>query len=78
MLAGWIIFLIVLFLCVLHIININSYFGNFYYNFPLIMLFVARSLDRITGGNITVANAYLADISTDINKAKLWQIINII
>jgi DHA1 family tetracycline resistance protein-like MFS transporter len=42
------------------------------------MLFVARSLDRITGGNISVANAYLADISTDINKAKLWQIINII
>ena len=70
-LVGWIIFLIALFLPVLHIININSpIFGTFVITLPLIVLFFARSLDGITGGNISVANAYLADISTDINRSK--------
>jgi hypothetical protein len=46
------------------------YFGNFYYNFPLIVLFAARYLDRITEGNISLADAYLADISKDIYRSK--------
>ena len=29
-----------------------------------------RSIDGITGGNISVANAYLADISSDENRSK--------
>lgn len=29
------------------------------------MLFLARAIDGITGGNISVANAYLADISSE-------------
>ncbi len=32
---------------------------------PLLLLFVARALDGFTGGNISVANAYMADISTE-------------
>ena len=32
---------------------------------PLLMIFVARIFDGFTGGNISVANAYLSDISTD-------------
>lgn len=31
----------------------------------MLMLFVARGLDGITGGNITTAQAYVSDISTD-------------
>ena len=35
---------------------------------PLFVLFLARALDGITGGNVSVANAYLADISTEANR----------
>ncbi|HXT83783.1 MAG TPA: MFS transporter, partial [Verrucomicrobiae bacterium] len=70
-LAGWIIFLIALFLPVWHIISINStIFGIFIITLPLIILFFARALDGVTGGNISVANAYLADVSTDKNRSK--------
>src|SRR6478609_4772959 len=70
-LIGWIIFLIALFLPITHIISINSsIFGAFVITLPLIVLFVARALDGITGGNISVANAYLADVSTDKDRSK--------
>ena len=70
-LAGWIIFLIALFLPVSHIISINSIiFGAFVITLPLIVLFFARALDGITGGNISVANAYLADVSIDTDRSK--------
>src|SRR6478609_10531511 len=70
-LIGWIIFLIALFLPVTHIISINSsIFGAFVITLPLIVLFIARALDGITGGNISVANAYLADVSTDKDRSK--------
>ena len=70
-LVGWIIFLIALFLPIIHIISINSsIFGAFVITLPLIVLFVARALDGITGGNISVANAYLADVSTDKDRSK--------
>jgi MFS family permease len=32
---------------------------------PLVILFVARALDGLTGGNVSVANAYLADITPE-------------
>ena len=38
--------------------------GAFSFTLPLLLLFVARSLDGLTGGNIAVANAYLSDVST--------------
>ena len=38
--------------------------GTFSFTLPLLLLFVARGLDGLTGGNISVANAYLADVST--------------
>jgi MFS family permease len=37
---------------------------------PLALLFFARALDGITGGNVSVANAYLADVSDDENRKK--------
>ena len=70
-LVGWIIFLFALFLPVENLFRINSLFiGTFVITLPLIMLFLARSIDGITGGNISVANAYLADISTGENRSK--------
>ena len=54
-----------------HLFRINSVlFGTFVITLPLVILFLARSIDGITGGNISVANAYLADISTDENRSK--------
>ena len=36
----------------------------------LAMLFAARIIDGLSGGNITTARAYIADVSTDENRAK--------
>ena len=70
-LVGWIIFLFALFLPVENLFNINSaLIGTFVITIPLVVLFLARALDGITGGNVSVANAYLADVSTDVNRSK--------
>ncbi len=70
-LVGWIFFLIALFLPGENLFRINSaLFGTFVVTLPLVMLFLARSIDGLTGGNISVANAYLADISSDQNRSK--------
>ncbi|MGE5633737.1 MAG: MFS transporter [Deltaproteobacteria bacterium] len=70
-LIGWIFFLVALFLPVENLFNINSsLFGTFVITLPLLVLFFARSIDGITGGNVSVANAYLADISSDENRSK--------
>jgi MFS family permease len=34
------------------------------------MLFLARAIDGVTGGNISIANAYLADLSSDSTRSK--------
>ena len=70
-LVGWIIFLCALFLPVENLFTINSaLIGTFIITIPLVILFLARALDGITGGNISVANAYLADVSSDVNRSK--------
>ena len=70
-LAGWIIFLFALFLPDENLFSINSLLvGTFVITLPLVILFIARALDGITGGNVSVANAYLADVSSDINRSK--------
>lgn len=70
---GWVVFLIALFVPIWNIYSINSAFiGYFVITLPLIILFIARALDGITGGNISVANAYLADVSTDKSRSKTF------
>ena len=70
-LVGWLIFLFAFFLPVANLFSISSaVIGTFAITLPLVVLFFARSLDGITGGNISVANAYLADVSTDKNRSK--------
>ena len=70
-LIGWIFFLFALFLPVENLFSIDSsLFGIFAITLPLLVLFFARAIDGITGGNISVANAYLADISSDENRSK--------
>jgi MFS family permease len=69
-LVGWIFFLFALFLPVENLFSVSSTsFGTFVMTLPLLVLFIARSIDGITGGNISVANAYLADISSEENRS---------
>src|SRR5690606_3306903 len=42
--------------------------GKYVMTLPLIIIFLARIFDGFTGGNISVANAYMSDISTDENR----------
>lgn len=70
-LVAWIIFLTALYLPVTSLLNIDSpILGVFTLTLPLLVLFIARSLDGITGGNVSVANAYLADITTKKDRSR--------
>lgn len=59
------------FLPVVSLFKIESKFlGNFTVTLPLVVLFFARALDGLTGGNVAVANAYLADITTEQDRSR--------
>jgi MFS transporter, DHA1 family, tetracycline resistance protein len=69
-LVGWIFFLVALFLPKENISSVNSaLLGSFVITLPILVLFLARFIDGLTGGNISVANAYLADISSNENRS---------
>lgn len=65
-LTAWLIFFAAFFipLTVLSEVDI-AVGGTFTLTLPLLILFIARALDGVTGGNISVANAYLADITDE-------------
>ena len=70
-LAGWIIFLIALYLPVNNLFNIDApLIGTFIITLPLAVLFLARVIDGLTGGNVSVADAYVADISSEEDRSK--------
>ena len=69
-LVSWMIFLVAFFLPISILNEIDSpLLGQFTLTLPLLILFFARATDGLTGGNISVANAYLADISTEKNRS---------
>lgn len=68
-LLAWGIFILALLLPRTDIMQVDStLLGSFALSVPLLLLFFARALDGLTGGNVSVANAYLADISSDANR----------
>lgn len=69
-LVGWIFFILALLLPVEKYTLNNTIVGTLVISLPLLLLFLARAIDGITGGNISVANAYLADISSDENRSR--------
>ena len=70
-LISWLIFLIAFFVPVRIVEDIDStIIGQFTLTLPLILLFLARAADGITGGNVSVANAYLADITDEEDRSK--------
>ena len=65
-LISWIIFLVALFIPVVTLFKVDSkILGAFTFTLPLAILFFARAFDGLTGGDISVANAYLADITPE-------------
>ncbi|MGC2669955.1 MAG: MFS transporter [Candidatus Nitrosopolaris sp.] len=69
--VGWILFLFALFLPLEKSFSIDiAFLGTFVIILPLLILFLARAIDGITGGNISIANAYLADLSSDRTRSK--------
>lgn len=65
-LIAWMLFFVALILPNTPIFEFDSStLGAFLFTIPLLMLFIARALDGITGGNISVANAYLSDITDE-------------
>ncbi len=63
--AAWIVFYIALVVPTVSLFSVDSsWLGAVGVTVPLVVLFAARALDGLTGGNVSVANALLADIST--------------
>ncbi len=66
---AWLLFIVALVLPNTTIAHVDSQLvGSFALSVPLLILFLARALDGLTGGNVSVANAYLADISDETNR----------
>jgi MFS family permease len=65
-LLSWMIFLAAFILPQDSLLEVDStIFGRFTLTLPLLILFLARGADGITGGNVSVASAYLADITDE-------------
>ncbi|MGD8413433.1 MAG: MFS transporter [Candidatus Latescibacterota bacterium] len=65
-LFSWMVLLVAVYLPVTELWRSETgLLGSFTLTLPLLILFVARALDGLTGGNISVANAYLADITPE-------------
>lgn len=70
-LASWGIFLIAFTLPVHVFASVNdSFLGDFVITLPLLVLFFARAADGLTGGNVSVSNAYLADVTSEEARSK--------
>lgn len=64
--VAWIVFAVAL-AVPRHVLGVSdsAWLGEFELTLPLLLVFLARVLDGLTGGNISVANAYVADITTE-------------
>jgi MFS family permease len=70
-LCSWVLFAVALALPVVEIAVVDApVLGSFRLTLPLVLILVARALDGLTGGNISVANAYVADISPEEKRSR--------
>lgn len=65
-LLAWLIFALALYLPA----DTVGQTGSVAWSLGLMTVFAARVLDGLTGGNVSVANAYLADVSDDSNRQR--------
>ena len=64
--AAWVLFFLALSLPMTHI----TQWAGATLTIPLVLVFAARALDGATGGNISVANAYVADLTREHPEAR--------
>jgi MFS family permease len=65
-LLSWLLFLTAFFLPQGTLLHLDlPLLGTFSLTLPLLVLLVARAADGLTGGNVSVANAYLADVTPE-------------
>jgi MFS family permease len=70
-LLSWVMFAVALFLPVTDLADVSfPVLGDFTLTLPLLVLFAARAVDGLTGGNVSVANAYIADVSDETTRAR--------
>ena len=70
-LLSWGVFLAAFALPTATVLSIESrWLGDFALTLPLLILFIARAADGLTGGNVSVSNAYLADITPEEDRSK--------
>ena len=70
-LLSWGVFLIAFAVPEAALFDVESrWLGDFALTLPLLILFLARAADGLTGGNVSVSNAYLADITPEADRAK--------
>ena len=67
---GWLIFIAGLLIAPANPSVATANHGNLVFSIPLLLIFLARAIDGLTGGSISVANAYLADISEKKDRKK--------
>lgn len=67
-LLAWCVFLAAFFVPQVALVDTGAALGVV--TLPALFLFLARGFDGLTGGNVSVANAYLADISLDEEKSR--------
>jgi MFS family permease len=64
-LVSWLVFMLAFVLPTQELLVVDApVLGSFAVTLPLLVIGAARALDGLTGGNISVANAYVADVST--------------
>jgi MFS family permease len=64
-LVSWLVFLAAFFLPSTELFSRNLSDSVIVVTLPLLVLFIARAMDGLTGGNVSVANAYLADLTEE-------------
>ena len=70
-LLSWGVFLVAFALPATTILDVESrWLGEFALTLPLLVLFIARAADGLTGGNVSVSNAYLADMTTEEDRSR--------
>lgn len=68
---SWVLFLVAILLPVTPLVDVEAAgVGMFTLTIPLLLLFTARALDGLTGGNVSVANAYVADITAERDRSR--------
>ncbi len=69
-LFSWALFLTAFFVPMTTLVDVDSgTLGRFTLTLPLVIALIARAADGLTGGNVSVAIAYLADITDDAHRS---------